>query len=168
MALLFSTAEPFVQFWKSTLEGTFTWKCFEFGLVVQEEMLLTVFFPFFSCGCHFVQRGRTVCAILVEGIIRIFVWNFEFGPVIRCHEKIFFSFSSGGYFVYQSRQSVQIWHYGEHLWEIIQNLYQWIRRCHLTLYRILTAFNTFANRADPDQAAAWSGSTLFAYWNMIR
>ena len=37
-------------------------------------------------------------------------------------------------------------------------------------------FNTFANRVDPDQAAilrasctraAWSGSTLFAYGNMI-
>ena len=34
------------------------------------------------------------------------------------------------------------------------------------------AFDTFVNRADPDQAAlvraAWSGSTLFAYGNMIR
>ena len=33
-------------------------------------------------------------------------------------------------------------------------------------------FDTFANRADPDQAAliraAQSGSTLFAYGNMIR
>ena len=31
-------------------------------------------------------------------------------------------------------------------------------------------FNTFANRAGPDQTvrAAWSGSTLFAYGNMIR
>ena len=37
---------------------------------------------------------------------------------------------------------------------------------------IETPFNTFANREDPDQAAlvraAWSGSTLFAYGNMIR
>ena len=42
----------------------------------------------------------------------------------------------------------------------------------LTLYLIEMPFNTFANRADPDQAAlnraAWSGSTLFAYGNMIR
>ena len=41
----------------------------------------------------------------------------------------------------------------------------------LTLYLIEMTFNTFANRADPDQAAlvraAWSGSTLFAYGNMI-
>ena len=29
-------------------------------------------------------------------------------------------------------------------------------------------FNTFANRADTNQAAARSGSTLFAYENMIR
>ena len=37
---------------------------------------------------------------------------------------------------------------------------------------IETPFNTFANRADPDQAAliraALSGSTLFVYGNMIR
>ena len=41
----------------------------------------------------------------------------------------------------------------------------------LTLYLIATHFNAFANRADPDQAAlvraASSGSTLFAYGNMI-
>ena len=37
---------------------------------------------------------------------------------------------------------------------------------------IPTPFNSFANRADPDQAAlewaAWSESTLFAYGNMIK
>ena len=42
----------------------------------------------------------------------------------------------------------------------------------LTIYLIETPFNTFANRADPDQAdlvrVAWSGSTLLAYGNMIR
>ena len=42
----------------------------------------------------------------------------------------------------------------------------------LTLYLIEMPFNTFANRADPDQAAfvrtALSGFTLFAYGNMIR
>ena len=37
----------------------------------------------------------------------------------------------------------------------------------LTLYLIGTPFITFANRADPDQAAL-TGSTLFAYVNMIR
>ena len=41
----------------------------------------------------------------------------------------------------------------------------------LTLYITETHFNTFANRTDPDQAAlvraACSGSTLFAYGNMI-
>ena len=35
-------------------------------------------------------------------------------------------------------------------------------------YLIETPFITFANRADPAQAAALSGSTLFAYGNMIR
>ena len=41
----------------------------------------------------------------------------------------------------------------------------------LTLYLIEMPFNAFANKADPDQAAlvraAWSGSILFAYGNMI-
>ena len=40
-----------------------------------------------------------------------------------------------------------------------------------TFYLIETPFNTFASRADSDQAAlvraAWSGSTLFAYGNMM-
>ena len=42
----------------------------------------------------------------------------------------------------------------------------------ITLYLIKTHFNTFASRAEPDQAAlvraAWSGTTLLAYGNMIR
>ena len=42
----------------------------------------------------------------------------------------------------------------------------------LSLYLIEMPFNAFANRADPDQAvivwSAWSGSNLFAHWNMIR
>ena len=44
----------------------------------------------------------------------------------------------------------------------------------LTLYQIEKPFNTFANRADLDRAAliytraARSGSTLFAYGNLIR
>ena len=41
----------------------------------------------------------------------------------------------------------------------------------LNLYLIETPYNMFANRADPNQAAlvraAWSGSALFAYGNMI-
>ena len=40
------------------------------------------------------------------------------------------------------------------------------------IYHIEMPFNSFANRADPDQTAlvraAWSGSTLFAYGNIIR
>ena len=41
-----------------------------------------------------------------------------------------------------------------------------------TLYLTEMPFNTFANRANPNQAAlvraAWSGSTLFAYGNTMR
>ena len=40
-----------------------------------------------------------------------------------------------------------------------------IEESHITLNLIETYFDTFANRADPDQA---SGSILFAYDNMIR
>ena len=36
------------------------------------------------------------------------------------------------------------------------------------VYLIEMPFITIANRADPDQAAAWSGSTLVAYGNMIK
>ena len=47
-----------------------------------------------------------------------------------------------------------------------------LQRNILTLYLTETRFKTFANRADPDQAAliraALSGSTLFAYGNMMR
>ena len=42
----------------------------------------------------------------------------------------------------------------------------------LPIYLIETAFDTFANRADPDQTAliraAWPESALFAYENLIR
>ena len=37
-AVVFSGAEPFTQFWKKTLWGTFIWSYMKFGLVVQEEM----------------------------------------------------------------------------------------------------------------------------------
>ena len=38
----------------------------------------------FNFGGHFVQRSGTVCAILVEGIVRnISVKLFEFGPGFR-------------------------------------------------------------------------------------
>ena len=46
-----------------------------------------------------------------------------------------------------------------------------IQNISLTLCLIETPFNTFANRADPDQAAlvraAWSEPTLFAYVNTV-
>ena len=56
-------------------------------------------------------------------------------------------------------------------------MYQTVWKFHwsensLTLYPKETPFNSFANRVDSDQAAlvrgARSGSTLFAYVNMIR
>ena len=38
-ALVFSGAEPFMQFWKRASWGTFIWSYMKFGPVVQEEML---------------------------------------------------------------------------------------------------------------------------------
>ena len=47
--------------------------------------------PIFIPGCHFVQQSETICAILVEGIMRnISVKLFEFGPVVQ--EQSFFLF----------------------------------------------------------------------------
>ena len=48
-------------------------------------------FSIFSCGCHFFQLSRTVCAILVEGLMRLLCETFgcnyfEFGAV--CLENI--------------------------------------------------------------------------------
>ena len=41
-------------------------------------------FLIWSSGSPFVQRSGTICAILVEGIMRIILWNyFEFGPVFQ-------------------------------------------------------------------------------------
>ena len=68
----------------------------------------------------------------------------------------------------------QIWFlrcplHGCHVWISEQNHLS-ILSLHvaLTLYLIETPFNSFANRVDPDQAALLrSGSTLFAYGNMI-
>ena len=57
-------------------------KLFEFGPVVQEEMFkdisnLELWQPLF-------QRSKTICAILVEGIMRNNSMKlFEFGPVVQ-------------------------------------------------------------------------------------
>ena len=41
-------------------------------------------FLIFSSGGHFIQQSRTVCAILIEGIMRnISVKLFEFGPLVQ-------------------------------------------------------------------------------------
>ena len=45
--------------------GTILWNYFEFGPVIQEAIFLI-----WSSGDHFVQRSGTICAILVEGIMR--------------------------------------------------------------------------------------------------
>ena len=43
---------------------------FEFRPVVQEAMSFLRFFSYFSSGRHFIYKSRTICTILVEGIMR--------------------------------------------------------------------------------------------------
>ena len=63
---------------------------FEFGSVVLEEIFLI-----WSSGKHFVQPSRTICAIVVVGIMRNnSVKLFEFGPVVQ-EEMSFNIFLSG-------------------------------------------------------------------------
>ena len=66
-------AEPFVLFGKGHYEQTFLWKYFEFGTVVQEEMLikdiscLQLWWPFLFSGV-----SGTICAMLADGIMKNF------------------------------------------------------------------------------------------------
>ena len=59
------------------------------------------FTVFFSSGGHFVQRSRTILAILVEGHPRI-ILNSACWPRRRCCLKGFSIFSSNGHFVQRS------------------------------------------------------------------
>ena len=63
--LLFGGTEPFMQFWKWTLWGTFMWSYNEFGPVVLKEMMfkdisyLKLCQPFCSAECnHLCNLGR--------------------------------------------------------------------------------------------------------------
>ena len=58
-------------------EGTLMWNSFKFGLVVQELSFKD--FSIFISGSHFVQRSRTICEILIDGII--FVWFDSLCPI---------------------------------------------------------------------------------------
>ena len=57
-----------MQFWYRVSRGTILWNYFEFGSVVQEMSFLR--FHIWSCGGPSVPWSGTICAILVEGIIR--------------------------------------------------------------------------------------------------
>ena len=65
--VLFGSAEQFVQFKvEGIMENIAMWNYFKFEPVVQN---LFKDFSIFSPGGHFVQQSRTICAILVEGIM---------------------------------------------------------------------------------------------------
>ena len=55
------------------------------------------------------------------------------------------------------------------VWLYVLHVWTYTNKTSLTIHLIEMHFETFANRADPEQAAlvraAWSGSTLFAYGN---
>ena len=69
-SLLFCGAEQFVQFWLKTLKVTILWNYFNFGLVVQEQMMfkdisyLELWRSFYS-----VER-KSICTILIGDILR--------------------------------------------------------------------------------------------------
>ena len=56
-------------------------------------LALKALFSIFSSSSHFVRQRETICAIMIEGIMGTFVWNyFEFGPVIQeemSHKKVY-------------------------------------------------------------------------------
>ena len=70
MALLFSEAEPFVQFDRRHHEKQFCEILSNLDQWYKRRCCLKIFL-IWSSGGPFVQRSRTICAILVEGII----WN---------------------------------------------------------------------------------------------
>ena len=68
-ALLFSGAEPFVQFSRGYYEEQFCEIILNFDKWFRRRCLLKIFLIWGSGG-PFVQRSRTICASLVEGIKR--------------------------------------------------------------------------------------------------
>ena len=66
-AILFNIAVFFEQFWKRVTQGTFLYYYFKIHLLVQEKKSFKGFSIFSSDG-HFVQRSRTILAILVKGL----------------------------------------------------------------------------------------------------
>ena len=68
VAILISRVSCLSNFIRGQYEEHFWRNYFEFALVVQEMLLKDI--SIFSSGGHFVQQSITVCAILVEGIMR--------------------------------------------------------------------------------------------------
>ena len=81
LALLFSGAKPFMQFWKRESSGTFMWSSMKFGPVVQAEMSFKEI-SYLELWQPFVQWTESICAILEEGIMRMWKY-FEFGPMVQ-------------------------------------------------------------------------------------
>ena len=138
MAPLFGGAEPFVEFWKNASWGIILWNSFEFGPVVQEEMLfkdisyLELWQPFCSAEQnHLCNFGR--------GCYEEQLWNyFEFGPMVQ--EMSFIRFLAAPLFsrtcaVFRRR------HHEEHFCKVILNMDQYFKnRCLLNfLSRALAA-----------------------------
>ena len=91
---------------------------------------LKIFLIWSSCG-PFVQRSGTICAILVEGIMRnnslnlFWIW----ASASQMWFKRFLIWSS---VEWNHLCNFERGHHGEHSYEVIWNLDQWFRRrCHL-------------------------------------
>ena len=76
MALLFSQAKPFVQYWKKASWGTILWNYFEFWTVVQEKMLFK--------GISYLELWQPFCSAE-----RNYLCNFGRGYLeVQFHEII--------------------------------------------------------------------------------
>ena len=85
----------------------------------------------------FIQQSRTICVILVEGIMRCYSVNFfEFGPVVQ--EKMLFKDISYQELLWPFclEERNQLFNFGRRdhekkFFEITLNLDLWFRRCRL-------------------------------------
>ena len=101
-------------------------------------------FIIYNSGSIFVQRSRTICANLVDGIMSNIPVNMNQWLRRRGHLKMFLIYSSGCHFVQQSQSETTCQfervHNEEHFCETILRFDQWFkRRCLLNIFLIYSS-----------------------------
>ena len=138
VALLYSAAEPFVQFWQRISWRTILWNNFEFGPVVQEMSFKDI--SYLELWPPLCSANGTICAIFVEGLWGTNLWNyFEFDQWFKemafkniSYLELLWPFCSAeqNHLCNFCRRLQE-----EQFCEIILNLDQWFkRRCRLKCY----------------------------------